>query len=112
MGYRDCNTFPFREESTMASVSFNARERRLVVENLCWPEDAPGLAAAIGASADPDNGLVVDLTRMPYVPREVAVAITEARRRAESRGCRVRVWTDPDTSTAATIAAAYADSTP
>ncbi|MDF1605402.1 hypothetical protein [Nocardioides sp. YIM 152315] len=93
----------------MASVSYNARERRLVVESFCWPEDAPGLADAIEAFADPGSGLIVDLTRMPSVPSEVAVAIRDACRGAESLGCRVRVWTDPDTATAAQISSARHD---
>jgi hypothetical protein len=76
----------------MASVSYNARERRLVFESLCWPEDAPGLADAIGAFAEPASTLVVDLTRMPFVPSEVADAIEGACRAAEAAGCRVRVW--------------------
>jgi hypothetical protein len=84
----------------MASVSYNARERRLVFESLCWPEDAPGLAAAIDAFAEPSTALVVDLTRMIYVPTEVATAIDAACRRAEAQGCRVHVWTEPGTATA------------
>ncbi len=77
----------------MATLSYNARERRLVLDSLCWPEDAPSIADAIAAFAEPASALVVDLTRMPYVPAEVADAIETACTAAEADGCRVRVWT-------------------
>lgn len=95
----------------MASVSYNARERRLVFESLCWPEDAQGLADAIEAFARPGSALVLDLTRMPNLPAEVAVAIRDACRAAEQIGCRIRIWTDPDTATAERLTS-VADSAP
>jgi hypothetical protein len=110
-GYLIDDPYPNREESTMASVSYNAREKRLVAEGPCWPEDTHSLVDAIGAFAAPGSGLVVDLTRVPYLPPEVALAIGDACRTAEHTGCRVRVWTDPETSTASRIAAAYTDRT-
>lgn len=88
----------------MASVSYNARERRLVFESLCWPEDARGLADAVSAFARPDSALILDLTRLPYLPAEVAAALRDACRDAERAGCRVSVWTDPATATAASMA--------
>lgn len=85
----------------MASVSYSARERRLAFESLCWPQDARGLVDATEAFARPGEALILDLTRMPNLPDAVAVAIRDACRHAEQLGCRIRVWTDPDTPTAA-----------
>jgi hypothetical protein len=90
----------------MVTMSFNARERRLVLDGPCWPGDAGGLAEAIGRAADPLRGLVLDLTRITSVPREVAVAITKAHCAAEADGCRVMVWTLPGSATEADLAAA------
>jgi hypothetical protein len=81
----------------MASVSFNARERRLILEGLCWPSDDRRVAQAIEACAQPSHILVLDLTRLAAVPSEVADAITAACARVEPRSCRVRVWTLPGT---------------
>lgn len=76
----------------MASVSFNARERRLVLDGPCWPDDAHGLAGAIDAHAEPGRLLVVDLTRLAGVPADVSAAVDGACRSAEDRGCHVHVW--------------------
>lgn len=76
----------------MASVSYNARERRLVLDGPCWPDDAPGVAEAIDTFAEPDRMLVVDLTRLVDVPAEVSDAVEGARRSAEDRGCHVHLW--------------------
>ena len=92
----------------MASVSYNARERRLVFESLCWPEDAPGLAEAITDVAARSTALTVDLTRVVLLPPEVATAIGDACRRAESAGCRMQVWAPTHAPTAARIAEAQA----
>jgi hypothetical protein len=81
----------------MASVSFNARERRLVLEGLCWPTDARGVARAIEGYAEPSHVLVLDLTRLASVPAEVADAIATACAEVEQRHCPVRVWTLPGT---------------
>jgi hypothetical protein len=87
-------------EVVMVSVSYNARERRLVLDGPCWPSDAGGLADAILDVAEPTHGLVLDLTRVTGVPDEVATAITNVCCAAEARGCRIRVWTLPDSATA------------
>jgi hypothetical protein len=84
----------------MVSVSYNARERRLVLDGPCRPSDAGGLAGAILDVAEPTRCLVLDLTRVTGVPDEVATAITNVCWAAEARGCRVRVWTLPDSATA------------
>lgn len=76
----------------MSSVSFNARERRLVVEGPCWPGDQVGIAHAIEECAEPTHGLVVDLTRLATVPPEVAAAVEDACRTVERRGTWVRLW--------------------
>jgi hypothetical protein len=88
----------------MVSVSFNARERRLVLDGTCWPTDAEGVADAIRTAADPARGLVLDLTRLTSVPHEVAVATTAACCAAEADGCRVRVWTLPGSATELALA--------
>jgi hypothetical protein len=90
----------------MVAGSFNVRERRLVLDGPCWPGDADGLGDAIREAADPAHGLVLDLTRVASVPREVAVAITKARCAAEADGCRVLVWTLPGSATEHGLAAA------
>jgi hypothetical protein len=90
----------------MVALSFNTRERRLVLDGTCWPGDADGLADAIREAADPLHGLVLDLTRLASVPHEVAVAITKARCAAEAEGCRVLVWTLPGSATELGLAAA------
>jgi len=79
----------------MVAVSFNARERRLVLDGPCWAEDAVGLADAIREAAGTTHALVLDLTRVNTVPPEVAAAITRARCAAEAGGCGVTVWTLP-----------------
>ena len=89
----------------MVSLSFNERERRLVVDGPCWSGDAGGLARAIRDVADPSGGLVLDLTRVTGVPEEVAVAITDACCAAEAAGCRIRVWTMPGSATADRLSA-------
>lgn len=94
------------QEVAMVPVSFNARERRLVLTGHCLPGDAGELGAAIRAAADPARGLVLDLTRVTSVPPEVAVAITAARCAAESEGCRVMVWTLPGSGTERDLRAA------
>ena len=90
----------------MVSVSFNARERRLVLDGTCRPGDAGGVADAIRDAADPTRGLVLDLTRVTSVPAEVALAVTRARCAAEADGCRVTVWTLPGSATELDLAAA------
>ena len=90
----------------MVSVSFNERERRLVLDGPCWPSDAGGLAGAILDVADPTRGLVLDLTRVTGIPPVVAGAITSACCRAEADGCHIRVWTLPDSATARELACA------
>jgi hypothetical protein len=90
----------------MVAVSFNARERRLVLDGPCWPGDAGGLADAIREAADPTRGLVLDLTRVSSVAPEVALAITKARCAVEAEGCRVMVWTLPGSATEVDLAAA------
>ncbi|HEU5037454.1 MAG TPA: hypothetical protein VFT70_10645 [Nocardioides sp.] len=90
----------------MVSVSFNARERRLVLDGPCWATDAGGISGALRDAADPARGLVLDLTRMTAVPEEVATAITSACCAAEAEGCRVRVWTLPGSATELALAAA------
>ena len=82
----------------MVAVSFNVRERRLVLDGPCWPEDAVGEADAIHEAAGTTQALVLDLTRITGVPPEVAGAITRARCSVEAGGCRVTVWTLPDGS--------------
>ena len=77
----------------MTTASYNARERRLVLENVDSPGDAARLADAIAAFADPDRMLVLDLTHVPAVPAAIMAAVDEACREAEARGCRVHVWT-------------------
>ena len=79
----------------MVAVSFNARERRLVLDGPCWAEDAPGLADAIHEAAGTAHALVLDLTRVTGLPPEVAAAITRARCAVETQGCRVTVWALP-----------------
>ncbi|GAA1135721.1 hypothetical protein [Nocardioides aquiterrae] len=90
----------------MVSVSFNARERRLVLDGTCWPTDAEGVSDAIRAAADPSRGLVLDLTRLTSLPHEVAAATTAACCAAEADGCRIRVWTLPGSATELALAAA------
>lgn len=77
----------------MASVSYHQRERRLILDGVCWPDDDLGIAEAIRTNASPEGTLTVDLTRMLYLPSGVSEAIARACREAELRGCRVRVWT-------------------
>jgi hypothetical protein len=77
----------------MTSVSYNERERRLILEGPCWPGDDQGVGQAIETYADPGRGLIVDLTRLAGIPTEVAGAIAGACQDAEQRGCRVLVWT-------------------
>jgi hypothetical protein len=79
----------------MVAVSFNERERRLVLDGPCWPGDAEGLADAIHEAAGTTHALVLDLTRVPNLPQEVAAAITRARCAAEAEGCGVTLWALP-----------------
>ena len=79
----------------MVAVSFNARERRLVLDGPCWPEDAAGLTDAIHEAAGTTHALVLDLTRITGVPPQVAAAITRARCAVEAGGCAVTVWALP-----------------
>ncbi len=79
----------------MVAVSFNARERRVVLDGPCWPEDAGGVAEVIHEAAGTTQALVLDLTRVAGLPVEVATAITRARCAVEANGCRVTVWTLP-----------------
>jgi hypothetical protein len=79
----------------MVAVSFNERERRLVLDGPCWPGDADGLSSAIHEAAGRTHALVLDLTRVTGVPPEVAAAITRARCAAEADGCGVTLWTLP-----------------
>lgn len=95
----------------MVPVSFNARERRLVLDGPCPPADAAELAVAIRAAADPVRGLVLDLTRVASLPHEVAVAIIAARCAAEADGCRVMVWTLPGSGTELDLGAAMSGRT-
>ncbi|WP_459971810.1 hypothetical protein [Nocardioides pyridinolyticus] len=76
-------------------MSFNVRERRLVLDGPCWAEDALGLADAIHEAAGQTHALVLDLTRVNGLPREAAAAITRARCAVEARGCGVTVWALP-----------------
>jgi len=77
----------------MTTVSYHARERRLVIADADAPGDADQVAAAIADCAQPDHLLVVDLTYLPSVPAAIAAAVDGACRDAERRGCAVRVWT-------------------
>jgi hypothetical protein len=79
----------------MVAVSFNERERRLVLDGPCWPGDAPDLAEAIHEASGTTHALVLDLTRINTLPHEVAAAITRERCAAEASGCCVTVWTLP-----------------
>lgn len=79
----------------MVAVSFNARERRLVLDGPCWAEDAPGLGDAIHEAAGTTHALVLDLTRVTGLHPQVAAAITRARCSVEADGCRVTVWALP-----------------
>ena len=90
----------------MVSVSFNARERRLVLDGSCRVTDAEGVADAIRTAADPARGLVLDLTRLTGIPHEVAIATVAACCAAEAEGCRVRVWTLPGSATELALGAA------
>lgn len=76
----------------MSTATYNARERRLVLENADSPSDPERLAEAISAFADPDHMLVVDLTHVPSVSDAILAAVDGAYREAEQRGCLVRVW--------------------
>jgi hypothetical protein len=77
----------------MTSATYNARERRLVIDDADAPVDADRVAAAISAFAEPDHLLVVDLTYLPTVPAAITAAVEDACREAERNGCPVRVWT-------------------
>ena len=76
----------------MTTASYNARERRLVLENVDSPHDADRLADAIVAFADPDRMLVLDLTHVASIPAAVTAAVERACQEVEARGCRVHVW--------------------
>ncbi|MGY2700576.1 hypothetical protein [Nocardioides sp. HB32] len=90
----------------MVAVSFNARERRLVVDGPCWATDAGAVADAIRSSAEPMRGLVIDLTRLAGLPDEVAAAVHRARCAAEAAGCGITVWTLPGSATESDLGAA------
>jgi hypothetical protein len=75
-------------------MSYNERERRLILEEPYWPDsDQSGVVQAIEAHADPERGLIVDLTRLPAISTGVAAAIACACQNVDRRGCRVRIWT-------------------
>ncbi|MBA2953252.1 hypothetical protein GON03_02930 [Nocardioides sp. MAH-18] len=77
----------------MTTVSYNARERRVVIDDDGWPVDADRVASAITACGEPDHLLVVDLTYLPSVPAAISDAVDAACRELQAGGCPVRVWT-------------------
>lgn len=77
----------------MTTVSYNARERRVVIEDDGRPVDADRVASAITACAEPDHLLVVDLTYLHSVPAGISDAVETACRELQAEGCPVRVWT-------------------
>ena len=77
----------------MTTVSYNARERRVVIEDDGAPVDADRVASAITACGEPDHLLVVDLTYLTSVPAAISDAVDVACRELQACGCPVRVWT-------------------
>ena len=77
----------------MTTVSYNARERRVVIEDDGSAVDADRVASAITACGEPDHLLVVDLTYLPSVPVALGEAVDVACRELQAGGCPVRVWT-------------------
>ena len=84
----------------MVSMSYNDRERRLVLEGPCWPGDGPRVVRAIREHAEEGRSLVLDLTRLSSVPDDVAAAVSQGCRSAELAGGWVSVWTPPGSTTA------------
>ena len=78
--------------SDMSTATYNARERRLVLEHADSPTDAAQFAEAVARYADPEHMLVVDLTPVPPLPATMLAEVDGACRAAEQRGCRVHVW--------------------
>jgi hypothetical protein len=90
----------------MVAITFNARERRLVLAGSCSPGDGPAVERAVGEHVEAGRSLVLDLTRLADLPLEVASGVEEARRAAERDGCWISVWTIPGTAAAEMISAA------
>jgi hypothetical protein len=79
----------------MVSVTYNTRERRLVLDGACGPDDDRRVALAIREHAEPGRSLVLDLTRLGHVPAEVDAAITDVRRSVARDGSWISVWALP-----------------
>lgn len=90
----------------MVAVTFNARERRLVLDGSCSRGDGREVERAVREHAEAGRALVLDLTRLTDLPVEVATGIEEARRAVELDGCWISVWTIPGTATAEVLSAA------
>jgi hypothetical protein len=75
----------------MAEISFLASERRLVVAGTCVASDSDAIVDAIEVFAGLADPLVLDLTGVTGLPREVALSVIEACRNAERVGHLVAI---------------------
>jgi hypothetical protein len=90
------------EEDEMAEISFLASQRRLVVSGPCATTDSDAIVEAIEVFAGLADPLVLDVTGVTGLQREVAVSVLEACRNAERVGHLVAIHAvDEDVATGA-----------
>ena len=80
----------------MVDIAFLAGERRLVVSGPCLRSDSDAIIDAIEVFAGLADPLVVDLSGVSGLPREVSMSVIRACRDAERVGHLVAIHTVED----------------